>query len=237
MPASLISGSTGLRSALRRSGLTRRLSALRPLIQGHSYEAKVDAALTALVRGGDCVWDVGANVGLYTERFARAVGSTGHIVAFEPISSTRRALIERVQSFETVQVRGDALGSASADVTVALDADATSPTNSLVRAGNDATGASERVRVVAADELVATGELRSPNVVKIDTEGYEEDVLWGMRNTLRAGSLRGLMIEVHFALLDGRGHRRAPQRIVSLLADAGFRVTWVDASHVLATRP
>jgi hypothetical protein len=58
-----------------------------------------------------------------------------------------------------------------------------------------------------------------------------------MRETLRSPSLRGLMIEVHFALLEGRGYRRAPDRIRSLLQDAGFRCEWVDASHLLARRP
>ena len=37
------------------------------------------------LRRGKAVWDVGANVGLYTLPSARAVGPTGRVYAFEPM--------------------------------------------------------------------------------------------------------------------------------------------------------
>jgi len=39
----------------------------------------------ARLTSGMTVWDIGANVGLYTLPSARAVGPTGHVVAFEPM--------------------------------------------------------------------------------------------------------------------------------------------------------
>jgi len=39
----------------------------------------------ARLRSGMTVWDIGANVGLYTLPSARAVGPAGHVVAFEPM--------------------------------------------------------------------------------------------------------------------------------------------------------
>jgi len=92
------------------------------------------------------------------------------------------------------------------------------------------------VEVVAGDDLIASGDAPAPTVIKVDTEGFEEDVIWGLRNTLRNPSLRGLLIEVHFGLLEKRGHQRAPERITSALADAGFKLSWVDPSHLLAVR-
>jgi FkbM family methyltransferase len=225
-----------LRSVLRRTGLTRHLTAVRRLIGSNAYEQKVDRALSSLLRPGDCVWDVGANVGLYTERFAKAVGPNGKVVAFEPIASTCDVLRNRVRDFDWVQVRQEALGAKSGMATVLLDDDPTSPTNSLARTPPDGAGRSQSVVIASGDELVARLAVPIPTVVKIDTEGFEEDVLWGSRELLRDPQLRALLIEVHFAILDGRGYQNAPSRLCSLLEDLGFAVRWVDASHLLATR-
>ena len=234
-----ITGTVRLRSALRRAGVTRHLSAVRSLLGAGVYEQSVDRALSPLVRIGDCVWDVGANVGLYTERFAKAVGPSGTVVAFEPIASTCRVLQERVCIFPNVQIRQEALGAKQATLTVVLDDDPTSPTNSLTRTAATVLGSSaptQTVRIISGDELIANADAPTPTVVKIDTEGFEEEVLWGMRDALRSPQLRAILIEVHFSILENRGYRNAPSRLCSLLEDLQFKLRWVDPSHLLANR-
>jgi hypothetical protein len=77
---------------------------------------------------------------------------------------------------------------------------------------------------------------RVPNVVKVDVEGFEEEVLLGMGELLASSLLRCLLVEVHFKTLEKRGRAMAPVRIEKLLAGNGFRTRWVDASHIFATR-
>src|SRR5262245_44700515 len=234
-----VTGSVRVRSALRRAGVTRHLSAVRSLLGSGVYEQSVDRALLPLVRVGDCVWDVGANVGLYTERFAKAVGPGGTVVAFEPIASTCRILQEQVCRFPNVQIRQEALGVKRATVTVVLDDDPTSPTNSLTRTAATAVGSSaptQTVTIVSGDELIANAGAPAPTLVKIDAEGFEEEVVWGMRDALRSPQLRAILIEVHFAILENRGYRNAPSRLCSLLEDLEFKLRWIDSSHLLATR-
>ena len=146
----------------------------------------------------------------------------------------RRGHVQIIVGHDQVEVRNEALGARDAQLEVALDDDPTSPMNSLVHAADDTHATSQVVHVAVADELVEKEGVPAPTIVKIDTEGFEEDVLWGMRNTLK--NVRGLMIEVHFALLTERGHQRAPDRITSLLTDLGFRLDWVDPSHLQALR-
>ena len=73
-------------------------------------------------------------------------------------------------------------------------------------------------------------------MLKIDVEGFEEDVLWGLREELRNSSCRAIFVEVHYGLLEQRAFLRAPDRLVSLLKDLGFRTTWVDSSHLAGNR-
>src|SRR5262249_5095539 len=52
--------------------------------------------LRSLVRSGDIVFDVGANIGAYSIPLARAVGSSGVVHAFEPHPHIRDRLIENI---------------------------------------------------------------------------------------------------------------------------------------------
>lgn len=234
-PTAWLSEYPQIRSTLRRAGITQVVSALRQR-SAQAYEQQVDRSLTAVIRPGDCVWDVGANIGLYTVRFADLVGPNGTIIAFEPILETYRVLETNTAHLANVLTRCEALGASQGSTVIALDSDPTSPSNSLAHLPSRPTDATQVVSIVSGDQLCNKHQLRIPSVLKIDTEGFEEDVLWGMRSMLRAPELRALMIEVHFAQLENRGYLRAPNRISSLLMDAGFHLEWIDSSHLLATK-
>jgi hypothetical protein len=75
-----------------------------------------------------------------------------------------------------------------------------------------------------------------PNVVKIDVEGFELEVLSGMKQILANRALKAVGIEVHFKLLQERGLTRAPRQMESLLQEAGFLCSWPDSSHIFAVR-
>src|SRR5690242_1374769 len=49
-----------------------------------TYERHTQKVLTEIIRPGDIVLDIGANVGFYTLLAARLVGSSGLVIAFEP---------------------------------------------------------------------------------------------------------------------------------------------------------
>jgi FkbM family methyltransferase len=228
---------TEVRSAARRLGLVPYLNRVRGLVQrirGETdYEARFDRALMSRVRPGDVVWDVGANVGLYTLRLADAVGVTGKVVAFEPVPATHAELVRRTNGFSQVSARNVAVSNRAGWLMMNLDADPHSPTNSLAAPiGTNAV----RVPVEVAQELVQGGQVPSPNVAKIDVEGFEEEVLLGFGPLLRDPSCRAVLVEMHFGILEQRGQRQAPARIANLLQRSGFVVNWVDASHLEAVR-
>ena len=96
-----------MRKLARRAGVTLTLGRL---LQRGGYEAAFDDALFAEIKLGDIVWDVGANVGHYTMKFAEACGSDGRVVAFEPFPATLECLRDAVGKLTTVTVVPMALG-------------------------------------------------------------------------------------------------------------------------------
>jgi FkbM family methyltransferase len=222
------------RSLARRLGLIRvihRVRALRP----QDYEERVRKALRDAIRTGDVVWDIGANVGFYTEQFCTWVGEQGRVVAFEPFPGSCEQLRERLPNCAWLRVENMALS--DVDGTAMLASGENSTTNHLVTeadAVGDSAGLVE-VTVRMGDTYAKQGG-RMPNVIKLDVEGFEQEVLAGLGQTLRSAELRALLVEVHFAKLEARGQTDAPVAIEKLLRGSGFRVEWVDASHLFATR-
>jgi len=204
--------------------LHRRLVAAR---NRAGFERRVTPAVLSVVRAGDCVWDVGANVGYYTTRFLDRVGPDGVVVAFEPLPELAARLEEQAAGDARLRVQRIAL--ADFDGSASFAADGPDGENSSL---GDRPGAFE-VRVARGDAITAEG-VPAPDVVKIDVEGFERDVLEGMPETLRRA--RALLVEMHFQAMLGRGRGRDALRIRDLLHGQGFEVRWVDSSHLLATR-
>jgi FkbM family methyltransferase len=221
-----------LRTVGRASGLNRQVAKLL----GRGYEDRFQAAMLAAIAPGSCVWDVGANVGLYTKRFSEITGPSGKVFAFEPSPSNLRRLKAAMTSLENVTMVPVALGEREG---VAAFEQGTDPLGATSRIVEGVGGRAEKtiaISLASGDHLIASGAVAAPNVIKIDTEGFELDVLRGLRQTLQHPSLRVLCIEVHFGLLEARGLANAPSDIEKLLAGTGFTLVWPDASHIVATK-
>lgn len=221
----------GLRNAGRVTGLNRLLATLR---QGE-YEDRFQEAMLSAVGPGDVVWDVGANQGLYSRKFSELVGATGKIFAFEPSRRNFSALQKATCDLSNVSLLQVAMGREESTVVIEQGEDALGATSRVVDAipGN---GKHDRVRLTGGDDLIRGGEALLPSIIKIDTEGFELDVLEGLKETLQSPALRVLCIEVHFQRLNERGMDRAPAEIEAMLRRNGFAVAWPDQSHIVATR-
>lgn len=223
------SGVVALRSLGRRCGVNKFVARL---VTSEDYEDKFQDKMLASVRKGDCVWDVGANLGLYTTQFAEIVGESGKVFAFEPSPHNFGKLKDAVSNLQNVELVPVALGSEAGSVGFQQGDDPLGATSKVV----EEAGAGIEVEVKRGDDLLGDGSVQVPNVVKIDTEGFELDVIKGMLGVVASPQLRTLCIEIHFGLLAERGQPNAPSRIESLLKTAGFAISWPDSSHIMANR-
>jgi FkbM family methyltransferase len=222
------------RSFTRRLGLNRVIGAL---FSNGRYEDVFGSAIRAKIRRGDVVWDVGANVGLYSAIFLETTGSSGKVVAFEPTSACFGELRKRFADAPAVIVKNLALGSSDGTISMAIDANPLAATHSVVT-DRDAEPAVAvvPVEIRAARSVVHDEPDLFPNVVKIDVEGHEGAVLEGLEPLLQDLRLHCIGIEVHFGLLEERGESWRPRDMERILVRKGFSVHWTDPSHLLATR-
>ena len=147
----------------------------------------VDPSLLELARefvaAGTVVWDVGANVGLFSFAAASLAGPDGHVVALEPdawlVQLLRRSALEQPSGSAPVQVIPAAVASHVSIRTLCL-ATRSRAANYLAEFGTTQTGGSrEQQSVVAVTPDWLMESLPAPSVVKIDVEGAELEVLKG----------------------------------------------------------
>ncbi|WP_024512528.1 FkbM family methyltransferase [Bradyrhizobium sp. ARR65] len=222
---------------IRIRGLAQQLHILRPIVRiyrmilSEAYERKFRDLLLTKISEGDLVWDVGANVGLYTRLFADRVGRDGRVIAFEP---SPRAFAQLQSSFATepnVILQQIALSDFDGEADFYVAERGPTVTDSLVV--HSGSSASIRTPVKRGDSMYS---IKAPAIIKIDVEGAELEVLKGMTKVLGNPGLRGVFVEVHFLALARRGMRTAPAEIQKILQQAGFQVAWTDASHIAGLR-
>lgn len=141
-----------------------------------------------LVRPGDVVVEVGANLGALTVPLAHLVGPTGRVFAFEPQRIVFQALCANaaLNSLTNVIARNEAVGGAAGVLAVPM-LDYTHAANyGGLPLGPEAGWAGkenvpvEEVPVVTLDAL----KLLRCRLLKIDVEGMEADVLAGATDTV-----------------------------------------------------
>jgi FkbM family methyltransferase len=177
------------------------------------------------VRPGDVLYDIGANVGAYSMIAAKASENMARVFAFEPSPASFHDLCRNI-----------VLNGCGASV-VPLPLALWSRYELLsLAAGRTVSGSESRPGIAGAAEHLVTNQVEEatpivgvplddlidrlalppPNHAKIDTDGYELDVLQGATATLARPEWQSIMIELD------REETSRNEQIRTLLADAGF---------------
>lgn len=184
----------------------------RMTFDGASYEPEITFLMRKLVRAGDVVLDIGANVGLHTALLSELVGD-GRVVAFEPVSEMAARLsancaFNRARNVTLVE---SALGeeAGSAEIQVSLGDPGMEGTNSMIASVHVANRPDRykprTIPVSRLDDIAAKlGVAERIDFIKIDTEGFEPMVIRGGLETLRR-TRPAMLIEAHSTRLANVG--------------------------------
>lgn len=181
-------------------------AAIAYYLSGELPEPGTVALVERLLEPGDGFVDVGANVGIYSLIAARRVGPSGQVIAVEPMPSTMAALLTTVAIngiSHVVKTHECALGAEAGTAT--LHAGSTSGHSTLL-APVGAAGATHDVSVRKGDDILSGVR---PRLIKIDVEGWELDVLEGLRGVISDSPDLGVVVELSPVHVRRRGLRPA----------------------------
>jgi FkbM family methyltransferase len=149
-----------------------------------------------------CCLDVGANIG-QTAKKLRDYYPHSTIYCFEPVSATYESLREATGGDGKIQCFRYAVSNKSEEkVRIHLHPD--SQCHSL-GVSPDSTGVTELVESITVDSFRKANHIPIIDLLKSDTEGFDLDVLQGARESLCAGLVRAVYVEVCFEPSD-RSH-------------------------------
>lgn len=203
------------------------------LVNGSGYETRYDNSFSSQLRSGDCVWDVGANVGYYSRLFSERAGNNGVVFAFEPSPVNHARLTKDCIDFSNIRIYQLGLGNENGTLSFQQSNDDLGANSRVIEGALEG---SVLVNIRSGMELIKNDGILPPNIIKIDVEGFEHEVVLGLEEYLSSPALRAIGIEVHFGILKERGMGQAPKKIERLLQKHGFSVSWPDSSHILAAR-
>lgn len=196
------------------------------------YDLPAQLVIDALVKEGSHVLDVGANYGHFTLAAAARSGQSGRVYAFEPNPGACARLRLHVDINRLSQVRIHSMGFADEEGELVLSIPSVN-SGEATFAGKPYENATEVIcRLGTIDTFDFDGSI---DLIKIDVEGFEERVLKGGQQLIKA--LRPLIItEVVSGHLERAGS--TPEALQAIFASNNYRAYKIDLrkegwTHVL----
>jgi FkbM family methyltransferase len=193
------------------------------------YKPEIEAA-KRLISPGDTVFDVGANIGLFSAIYSKFVTDKGKVYAFEPIPETHWMLLETLalNKTENVSAQRLALSEKKGRSLMHTFDKEYSAWSSFGRPqfGDHKPSGTVKVRVDTIDNYCSENNIKKINFLKLDVEGYEKHVLKGAEGLLRSGSVDVLSFEISKIPLEASGVK--PNEVFTMLRSFGYKAYSFD---------
>ncbi|MDQ1253737.1 MAG: hypothetical protein QG646_2926 [Euryarchaeota archaeon] len=193
-----------------------------------------------IIKKGNIVFDVGANMGSFTILFSHLVGSQGKVHVFEPVPPTFEKLaknIARAHKSDRVVLNRCAISDHSGTTSIRLPA--SDHTEASLKEHTMASWALKTVvsydcELETLDRYVSLRNISKVDFVKIDVEGAEMLVLIGMQTILKGSTPPILMLEIFVPWIRDFGF--TVDDIFSFLDNAGYQIYFIGANKLTICR-
>lgn len=190
-----------------------------------SWEKSTTEMFKKVVKQGDVVVDLGANMGYFTLLAARLVGKEGRVYPFEPAPLNYSLLIKNIElnGYDNVVPIQKAVSNVSGAVRLFLSNEDMG-NNTIYQYGDDREVV--EVESVALDEFFKDKKHRV-DVIKMDIEGAEMAALLGMDRIIRENKNLKIFSEFYPSLIRAMGY--SPEDFVhKLMHDYHFSILPLD---------
>jgi FkbM family methyltransferase len=173
------------------------------------------------------VFDVGANTGQTVIKWNKFFPKAQYY-CFEPVAATMSVLKRNTYKLKNIQYFQCALGAETIESEIILCED--SSLNSLVATFKELAAETETVQIKKLDEVCYSAKLDYIDILKIDTEGFDIEVLKGSASMLKANSIGFIQVE---AGMNPTNKLHVPlQAFVDFLAPYGYVLFGIYEQHL-----
>jgi FkbM family methyltransferase len=193
------------------------------------HDRKITWICKKLIRRGDTVLDIGANIGMVTVHMANLVGSDGVVHAFEPNPRLVRMLRQTLHhhSLSHVTLHEFGLGPVESMLELRVPESDTGQ-GSFVWIKNTEDCLSLQVPVRTLDDVAREQGIRHVSLLKIDVEGFEASVLRGAMQFLENVRPKAILFEV----MEGISGPVSNAPVFRILLDFGYTFLSIPRSMV-----
>ena len=178
------------------------------------YEPRICNFLIKNLKEGEVFLDIGANVGFYTLVGSQLVGQSGQIIAFEPEKKNFSNLVENVKinNLKNVICINKAVskinkkskffinplndGGGSLLKINSYNDDKEKWSLEKIKEHFPKINLEQDTETISLDQLFMTGEIKNPDLIKIDVDGNELNVLIGMQSLFKLKNAPKIICEI-----------------------------------------
>jgi len=185
------------------------------------YEYPLPVIMATIIKKGDIVVDIGANIGQYTIFLSKLVGTKGKVYAFEPDPRNFLILKHRIRKLKNVIIERKAVGNKKTKVKFYLDKH--TGWSSIYKDATKSIISCLEIDMISLDEYFQDfkGEIA---LIKIDVQGSEPLVLDGMKNLIK--KVKILIFEFWPYGLKAAGFE--PSSLIEWLVFNNFKLIVID---------
>lgn len=201
-------------------------------------EKAEQALMRRIVRSGDTVFDIGANIGLHTSVLASLVGPSGRVIAFEPNPELVPCLKRTAARLPAVTVFQVALSDTSEPATLYIRPSDHSLSRLAKWTGDEDDGVrTAQCECQRLEDLAKAHNLGQPAFLKCDVEGAELYVFRGATAILDREDAPAILLEVndHNASGFGLRYNNALDYLLSLKKPGFSWFELTDSGHLVTS--
>jgi len=175
-----------------------------------------------IIKTKDIIIDIGANIGYYALLEAR-LAKKGKIYAIEPIPKNNKLLNENVKlnKYKNISIFQYAIGDKN-EIGIMNISDKCN-WSSFTKNPNTKVLEEIKVPLITLDKFIEKNVKKNPSLIRMDVEGYECQILKGMKKMLKEGKPLKIFMELHPYWL-GLMSREDMKELINTLKKNNFKI-------------